>query len=55
MKKFLLNNKVKFTSFLNLMTNLNKIMTIMHLKLSVMKIIMKFANFNEVNENYGQK
>ena len=36
------------------MTNLNKIMPIMHLKESIMKIIMKFTNFNEVNENYGQ-
>ena len=37
------------------MTNLNKIMKIMHLKESIMTIIMKFTNFNEVNENYKQK
>ena len=37
------------------MTNLNKIMTIMHLKESITKIIMKFTNFNDFNENYGQK
>ena len=30
-------------------------MKIMHLKKSVMTIIMKFTDFNEVNENYGQK
>ena len=30
-------------------------MTIMHLKESIMKIIMKFTNFNDVIENYGQK
>ena len=27
----------------------------MHLKESIMKIIMKFTNFNDVDENYGQK
>ena len=30
-------------------------MKIMHLKESIMTIVMKFANFNEVNEDYGQK
>ena len=30
-------------------------MKIMHLKESIMTIIMKFTNFNEVNENYKQK
>ena len=29
-------------------------MAFMHLKESIMKIVMKFTNFNEVNENYGQ-
>ena len=55
MKELLLNNMVKLTSLLNIMTNLNKIMTIIHLKESIKKIIMKFTNFNEVKENYSQK
>ena len=29
--------------------------TIMHLKELITEIIMKFTNFNEVNENYGQE
>ena len=29
-------------------------MTIMHWKKSIMKKIMKFTNFNDVNENYGK-
>ena len=29
--------------------------TIMHLKELITEIIMKFKNFNEVNENYGQE
>ena len=40
---------------LNKKTNLNKIVTIMHLKESIMKTIMKFTNFNDFNKNSGQK
>ena len=40
---------------LNIKTNLNKIMTIMPLKESIMKTIMKFTNFNDVDKNSGQK